>query len=233
MKILLNPDKDEKSKNFTSNNNSNNNDYEGVSIQSSFLFDNSQNSIEDYYKNNFPNFKLFKFHNILICKMGKMLAFNFDKKTYIPKFCIGPHWYLTITLNFVVLIFEIILYISIVRKIATILIIIFILFSILILIIINRTALINPGIVLNKIKGKNDYGYCSICNVYYNPYDQVEHCGFCGVCIDKRDHHCVWIGKCVGRKNILSFYMMIAFTAIFYLYIIICTLIFYVDKKKK
>ena len=233
METMLNIEKNEIQKDININNNSNNDEFEGVPIKSSFHFENQQNFIEDYYKNNFPDFKLFKFHNILICKMGNMLTFNFDKKTFTPKFSIGPHWYLTLVLHFLVLIMALVLYFTIFKRTSTIQITIFIFFIILIIFIIDRTALINPGIVLNKVKGKNDYGFCSICKVYYNPYDRVEHCDLCGVCIDKMDHHCIWVGKCVGRKNIISFYLMIIIVGIFYFYMIICLFLLYFENKKK
>ena len=28
-----------------------------------------------------------------------------------------------------------------------------------------------------------------------------KHCRFCNVCISRYDHHCIWLGQCVGRNN--------------------------------
>jgi hypothetical protein len=32
-----------------------------------------------------------------------------------------------------------------------------------------------------------------------------KHCGICGRCVDKMDHHCIWLNNCIGRKNHLLF----------------------------
>ena len=36
--------------------------------------------------------------------------------------------------------------------------------------------------------------------------DRARHCKQCNVCIKGWDHHCVFIGKCVGKNNIYFFY---------------------------
>jgi palmitoyltransferase len=37
----------------------------------------------------------------------------------------------------------------------------------------------------------------------------VFHCPRCNVCIEGFDHHCPWLSKCVGRKNIRAFYVLV------------------------
>jgi len=34
----------------------------------------------------------------------------------------------------------------------------------------------------------------------------------CDVCIIGHDHHCPWIGKCVGEENLVAFYLFLAAT---------------------
>ena len=98
---------------------------------------------------------------------------------------------------------------------------------------VDRAALIHPGIAMNKIPDYNNYSFCHICKIYYNPDEKVGHCSLCKVCIKNLDHHCVWVGKCVGKNNLKSFYEMIVAFGIFYLYIIICVIIFAFRKDKE
>ncbi|KAJ7726840.1 DHHC palmitoyltransferase-domain-containing protein [Mycena maculata] len=41
--------------------------------------------------------------------------------------------------------------------------------------------------------------WCSRCSIV-KPY-RAHHCRICGTCILKFDHHCPWIGQCVGARN--------------------------------
>ncbi|KAJ7206661.1 DHHC palmitoyltransferase-domain-containing protein [Mycena pura] len=41
--------------------------------------------------------------------------------------------------------------------------------------------------------------WCSRCAIV-KPY-RAHHCRVCGTCILKFDHHCPWIGQCVGARN--------------------------------
>lgn len=42
-----------------------------------------------------------------------------------------------------------------------------------------------------------------ICEIYQAP--GTSHCDDCNCCIEELDHHCPWMGKCIGRRNMVWF----------------------------
>ena len=78
--------------------------------------------------------------------------------------------------------------------------------------------LINPGIPERKyykkevIKNKNDlskYTECDKCCILVPKTFNVGHCIYCDICIKNQEHHCVWIGKCIGRYTKIPFYLFL------------------------
>ena len=211
-------------------NNNDNTDNEGIPILSPLEI--SSISVEDYYKANYPEYKIIKIRNHIFIKMGKLLTFNFDKNNnYVPKYSIGPHWYLTLVLIILIITLALILYYTVFRLFGPIKRIIYVFFVFSVFFFVFRTALIHPQVVMNKKKNINDYGFCTFCKCYFNPYNGVEHCDSCGVCVEKMDHHCIWVGKCVAKNNTRSFYAMLADIGIFYIFIIYCVVAMAFDKK--
>ena len=88
------------------------------------------------------------------------------------------------------------------------------------------TALINPGIPQRKYflhqdttineedTSPNQY-FCRICMINMEQGKFVLHCFNCNMCIEGFDHHCVWIGKCIGQRNFFSFNVFTASTMTF------------------
>jgi hypothetical protein len=74
------------------------------------------------------------------------------------------------------------------------------------------TAIINPGYPKHNLDSrtgepKNKYKFCNICKMYVNKEKLTFHCEECHICIEGRDHHCAWCGKCIGKRNLCSFYI--------------------------
>lgn len=46
--------------------------------------------------------------------------------------------------------------------------------------------------------------YCVECNIIRPPI-RCSHCYNCDACIIGFDHHCVWLGTCIGARNYLDF----------------------------
>uniref|UniRef100_A0A6N2LZ28 S-acyltransferase n=1 Tax=Salix viminalis TaxID=40686 RepID=A0A6N2LZ28_SALVM len=48
---------------------------------------------------------------------------------------------------------------------------------------------------------------CSYCNAEQPP--RAKHCHDCDKCVLQFDHHCVWLGTCIGRGNHCQFWWYI------------------------
>ena len=96
--------------------------------------------------------------------------------------------------------------------------ILYLIISFLVFFIYGYLSLSNPGIMTSNEykelldiveKGEELEYFCPYCLVRKN-YKTI-HCLVCQKCIDEFDHHCFWIGNCIGKNNYTLFLIFLIF----------------------
>ena len=76
----------------------------------------------------------------------------------------------------------------------------------------------NPGKLINNKylnlldiveKGEEVDNFCPYCLVKKS--FRSVHCLICQYCVDEFDHHCFWVGNCIGRKNYTLFFIFLVY----------------------
>jgi hypothetical protein len=70
-----------------------------------------------------------------------------------------------------------------------------------------RADAVRDGIYLRP--GPHDPRWCRSCRAVKPP--RAHHCSTCERCVLKMDHHCPWVGNCVGHDNYKSFFLLLVY----------------------
>ena len=120
---------------------------------------------------------------------------------------------------------------------STIFSIIYIVVSILVFVLYISLSFSNPGRMKNDlykdlldiVENVQDISnYCPYCLVKKN--FRSLHCLICQKCIEEFDHHCFWVGNCIGKNNYVLFFIFLIYILVNTLFNIVLIIIYFVKK---
>ena len=143
-------------------------------------------------------------------------------------FAIGPHLYISIVGKLLVLIIGLTILAPLYQLMSTFLVFLYLFILGLVCTCYLAMFLKNPGIVSknrNVVRfndeegnGKDEYT-CRTCLT--KEEDGAFHCYDCNVCIKEHDHHCIWVGKCVGGNNLILFYIFVGSIPLYFVFVMV------------
>ena len=69
----------------------------------------------------------------------------------------------------------------------------------------------DPGVITTSMDFVN-FNICNICKIKCPP--RTRHCQICNACVMIMDHHCPWMGNCIGIHNHKLFLLFCGYTSL-------------------
>ncbi|KAI8602901.1 DHHC palmitoyltransferase-domain-containing protein [Dissophora ornata] len=84
----------------------------------------------------------------------------------------------------------------------------------------QQQGLVEPPVAtLSITKRDGRRRWCDICKM--GKPDRCHHCSECNKCVLRMDHHCPWIGGCIGYKNHKFFYLFIYYSSVVAVWVLV------------